>query len=339
MLMNRAFKGKRRAVWGSRAVLSKGKTEAGMGDTLQMDAVLEYSSGWICAGLRHGEKTLVDHLHFTIHAGESLALIGETGSGKTMTALSIMGLLPGNVTMRDGRILFFGQDLTKVKKMSAILGREIVYIPQNGLEFLNPARKVRHHLYDSLKRMGVKKSGLEAAALEKLRLSGFEKPMEVMDKFPFQLSGGMAQRVTIAISACSDAKLMIADEPTNGLDEDAKKDFMDLLHTVFPQAAKLVITHDIGIAKLCDRAMVLCGGKAMETGPAQDVLSSPRHPYTKALISALVENGMEQTPILRTSPGGCPFYARCAAAEKECEKGITHRTDQNREWWCSGKCS
>ncbi len=299
-----------------------------------MDAILEYSSGWISAGLRHGEKLLVDHLHFTIQVGESFALIGETGSGKTMTALSIMGLLPGNVTMRNGSILFSGQDLTKVKKMSTILGKEIVYIPQNGLEFLNPARKVRHHLYDNLKKLGVRKSEWEKTALKKLHLAGFEKSMEVIDKFPFQLSGGMAQRVTIAISACSDAKLIIADEPTNGLDEDAKKDFMVLLHTLFPEAAKIVITHDIGIARLCDRAMVLCGGKSMEAGPAQDVLSSPKHPYTKALISALVENGMEQTPILRAPVGGCPFYARCPAAEKACEEGMIHHTDQNREWWC-----
>lgn len=302
-----------------------------------MDAILEYSSGIISAGLRHGEKPLVDHLTFTIRKGESLALIGETGSGKTMTALSVMRLLPGNVTMRNGSILFLGRDLTKVKKMSEILGKEMVYIPQNGLEFLNPGRKVRHHLYDSLKKLGVKKDKLEETAESKLRLAGFENPAEILDKFPFQLSGGMAQRVTIAISACSEAKLIIADEPTNGLDENGKHAFMELLHTLFPEAGKIVITHDIGIAKLCDRAMVLCGGKAMETGPARDVLRAPNHPYTKALIRALVENGMEQTPVLRAPAGGCPFYPRCPAAEKTCGERILHHTDSDREWWCGRK--
>lgn len=171
--------------------------------------------------------------------------------------------------------------------------------------------------------------------MEKLTLAGFEHPEDIMDKYPFQLSGGMAQRVTIAISACSYAKLIIADEPTNGLDQLAKESFMRLLSDVFPAAAKLIITHDIAIAELCSKTLVLCGGHMMEYGPSDAVLNAPHHPYTKALISALVKNGMAETPVLRGDDGNCPFYKRCPSAGGKCVSWPKHRTDGVCDWWCA----
>mgnify|MGYP003018433111 CR=1 FL=1 len=158
---------------------------------------------------------------------------------------------------------------------------------------------------------------------------------ERMQNFPAQLSGGMAQRVTIALAACSRARLLIADEPTNGLDEVGRAQFFALLDSIFPDAAKLIITHDISVAARCDRVLVLCGGRMLETGASADVLSTPRHPYTKALLAAQVANGMQPSPILREGVSACPFYARCPEAEEACLNGaMSKHTDGKTEWWC-----
>lgn len=293
--------------------------------------ILEFHSGTVTAKLESSQKVLVSNVAFELKERECLALIGETGSGKTMTAMTLMGLLPNNVYAHDARIMFCGKLIPNDRKK--ILGVEMVYIPQNGSEFLNPSKKIRHHLYDSLQKLGVHRKQRESIALQKLAEVGFEQPETVIDKYPFQLSGGMAQRVTIAISACSRAKLVIADEPTNGLDHEAKVRFMDMLGQLFPDAAKLIITHDIGVAALCDKTLVMCGGMMMETGPSAALLSQPRHPYTSALIGALVKNGMQETPVLRSDLHDCPFYAKCTRASKDCSR--RHQQENGREWWCS----
>lgn len=292
--------------------------------------ILQYHSGALTAKLDASRKVLVSCVRFDLSQGESLALIGETGSGKTMIALSVMGLLPGNVSCVGSDIRFLGRPIPNDR---SLLGTQIVYIPQNGLEFLNPSKKVRHHLYDSLRRLGIPRRQWETVATQKLVQAGFASPEAVLDKYPFQLSGGMAQRVTIAISTCSHAKLVIADEPTNGLDHQAREQFMNMLHSLFPEAAKLIITHDIGIAALCSKALVLCGGKTMELGDAGNLLHSPRHPYTKALMGALVENGMQETPVLRSGTHDCPFYRRCPQAAGGCTR--CRHSEGGIEWWCS----
>ncbi len=294
--------------------------------------ILEYESGRIAARLERSERTLVRDVSFSLGEADTLALIGETGSGKTMIALSIMGLLPANVRMSGETIRFLGQPLPLSKKMHALLGVEIVYIPQNGAEFLSPAQKVRRQMYDGLKKTGIRANALEQAALAKLQSAGFSDPRAIIDQYPFQLSGGMAQRVTIALAACSHAKLVIADEPTNGLDHDAKVQFMQMLASLFPKAAKLVITHDIAVARLCRQMIVLCGGAMMERGRSDAVLQSPNHPYTQALVGALVENGMRETPVLRAQSGACPFFRRCPKASAHCTPERVCLGDT--EWWC-----
>lgn len=294
------------------------------------ETILHYQSGFVTAG----GKSILRELSFTLDRGETLALIGETGSGKTMTALSLMGLLPENVRMRKGSIFFCGRELQSKKDFASLLGREIVYIPQNGLEFLNPARSIRKQLFDALERSGVAKAQRNAAAKEKLSLVGFEDPEAIMKSYPFELSGGMAQRVTIALSACAEPKLILADEPTNGLDEKARGEFMTLLQGLFPEAAKLIITHDITLAALCHRCLVLCGGRCMEYGPSSEVLNTPMQPYTKALIAALVRNGLRETPTLSAEEGECPFYGRCKEAVIGCKTTMTRHSAGTREWWC-----
>ena len=215
-----------------------------------------------------------------------------------------------------------------------MLGREIVYIPQNGHEFLDPSRSIRRQMFDSITKLGIAAPQREAFAREKLAQVGFTQPEAILEQYPFQLSGGMAQRVTIALALCSKAKLLIADEPTNGLDQDSKQQTMSLLNGLFPDAAKLIITHDISVAATCDRILVLCGGRMLETGISSEVLTAPYHPYTKALLGALVENGMRETPALRTGTGFCPFYRRCPSARDRCRTEMPPRKNNGREWWC-----
>ena len=305
------------------------------------DMILEYSGGKIAAGAGQTEKVLAEGVGFSVAKGQSLALIGETGSGKTMTALSIMGLLPSGVSEKGGSMVFMGKKMESPSAVRELLGRKIVYIPQSGAESLDPSRKVKKQLYDSLKRAGAsglkKNSGrasLKDRALAKLALSGFEDPAAIMDRYPFQLSGGMAQRVTIALAACSDAKLIIADEPSNGLDDDFAEDFLSLVRSVFPDAAVLMITHDISMASQCGNIVVLCGGKVMEKGPAAEILAHPAHPYTKALIGALPANGMVRTPVLRQGKSDCPFFGRCPEGCEACLGEIPVTADGGRSRRC-----
>ena len=294
-----------------------------------------YACGMISAKLSHGERVLLQNVFFSLSSGEQLAIIGETGSGKTMLALSILGLLPSNVRMQGGCLQLDGAALPAGRQLQALRGDKLVYIPQNGAEFLLPARTVRKQLYDSLKKLGLPRKEFPALAAEKLRLAGFDAPETVLDKYPFQLSGGMAQRVTIALAACSRARLLIADEPTNGLDEAGRAQFFALLDSIFPDAAKRIITHDISVAARCDRVLVLCGGRMLETGVSSTVLSAPRHPYTKALLAAQVANGMQPSPILREGTSGCPFYTRCPETDAGCLNGAMQKhTVGMSEWWC-----
>ena len=301
----------------------------------ELSPAFSYACGTISAKLSRGERVLLHNVSFSLSSGERLAVIGETGSGKTMLALSILGLLPANVRMRDGCVQLDGAALPTGKQLQTLRGDRIVYIPQNGAEFLLPTRAVRKQLYDGLKKLGLPRKEFPALAAEKLRLAGFDAPEMVLDKYPFQLSGGMAQRVTIALAACARARLLIADEPTNGLDEAGRAQFFALLDSIFPDAAKLIITHDISVAARCGRVLVLCGGRMLETGVSSTVLSAPRHPYTKALLAAQVANGMQPSPVLREGASGCPFYARCPKADEAClHSAMQKHTDGTTEWWC-----
>jgi len=296
-------------------------------------SLLRYSSGTIYAKTLAGNRTLVKDVSFSLRKGEKLSLIGETGSGKTMIALSLMGKLAPNVKTEGLQFVLDGRDFSDPKVASSLLGREVAYIPQNGMEFLNPARTVKSHLHDSLQRAGTKKSEMEEKAKSALDSVGFRDIDDILKSYPFQLSGGMAQRVTVALALCTRAKLIIADEPTNGLDKEAASRMLEHLGLLFPEAGKLFITHDIEVASNADRILVLCGGRSMEHGRSF-FLQNPRNTYAKCLVSSLVSNGMKATPTLRKKTG-CPFSDRCPEYSERCRGNLLRHQEGEHEWWCN----
>ena len=258
--------------------------------TAEILPAFSYACGMISAKLSRGERVLLQDVSFSLSSGQRLAIIGETGSGKTMLALSILGLLPANVRMQSGCIEMDGAALPAGKQLQTLRGDKLVYIPQNGAEFLLPARTVRKQLYDSLKKLGLPRKDFPALAAEKLRLAGFDAPETLLDKYPFQLSGGMAQRVVMAMASAGQPGLVIADEPTKGIDRDNTALFLQNLDALFPGAAVLLITHDLSVASACERLLVMQDGRAVETGETQAVLAHPQHTFTRQLLDDLREN-------------------------------------------------
>ena len=253
-----------------------------------------------------------------MQSGEFVSLVGPSGCGKS----TILRLVAGLITPTLGRVTVDGKEVDGPS-------------PERGLGFQNPTLfpwlTVERNISFSLDMRGAAVGKAERVK-HMLEITGLEK---FRNDYPAQLSGGMAQRVTIALAACSRARLLIADEPTNGLDEAGRAQFFALLDSIFPDAAKLIITHDISVASRCDRVLVLCGGRMLETGTVDAVLGTPHHPYTKALLAAQVANGMQPSPILREGVSGCPFYARCPEAEEACLNGaMSKHTDGKTEWWC-----
>lgn len=246
------------------------------------------------AEYKDGNAKIVRNISFEVNNGERLGIVGESGCGKTMTAMSILGLLPdncwasGEIYLEDKNIL----SLTK-REMKALRGRDIVLIPQSGSDFLNPVFKVRTQIYETLKRTRLyTKKEYEDVASKLLKKVGFNNPKEVMDRYPFQLSGGMAQRVILAIGLAVSPKVVIADEPTRGIDDETAELFLQELESIFPKSAVIVITHNIAVASSCDKLLVMRDGTIMEYGECKGIINSPKNQYTKALLNALPSNGL-----------------------------------------------
>lgn len=276
----------------------------------------------ITAEMSKGTKTIVSDLSFSLAKGERLAVVGESGCGKTMTAMSVMGLLPANCKA-TGEIVFDGTDLLSrrgARKLRTLRGEKIMLVPQSGGEFLNPSIRISTQIYESLRKRGVRgRNALRAAARGLLREVGLSDAEEILDKYPFQLSGGQAQRVVLAIAASGDAKLVIADEPTKGIDEETAQLFLGKIDELFPSAAVIIITHNVSVASDCDKTLVMYKGEIMEYGDTHSVLGNPSHPYTQSLIAALPDRGFGVYPRLRDpSPAGCVFSDRCPYADDEC---------------------
>jgi oligopeptide/dipeptide ABC transporter ATP-binding protein len=291
------------------------------------------------AQFRRTGRSIVDGLSFEAAAGERLGIVGESGCGKTMTALAIFGLLPSNCKAR-GKVYFDGRELFSLSgaERGRLRGIKMAYVPQSGADFLNPSLRVRTHVYETLKRTGAPKKSWPEQAAALLTQTGFSAAAAeaVLGKYPFQLSGGMAQRVVLAMGIAASPGLVTADEPTRGIDHGAAMEFMALLENLFPRTAVIIITHDISVASACTSLLVMLGGTLMEYGPARELLAAPKHPYTQSLMAALPEKGFNAAPPLRREvSGGCPFYSRCVRGRSLCAASPPPEKARGpRRWSC-----
>ena len=243
----------------------------------------------ITGEMKDGSKNrIIRSLSFAVDEGERLAIVGRSGCGKTMTAMAILGLLPDNCEM-TGSIRLDGAELNgqRPARRRALLGRDMVLLPQSGADFLNPSLTVRRQMAECLKRNGVRGAARQERMESLLGGLGFSEPERVLRSYPFQLSGGMAQRVVMAMASAGAPRLVIADEPTKGVDRENVALFLESLKRVFSGAAVLLITHDISVAAASDRLLVLRDGRAEEYGNTRDVLRNPQSVHTHELICSL----------------------------------------------------
>lgn len=277
----------------------------------------------------------VDGVSFSVNRGEVLGIVGESGCGKSVTSLSIMGLVshPGRIV--DGKILFDGEDLSKLdqKQLSAIRGNRISMIFQQPQSSLNPVFRVGEQITEVLQvHQNMDNDAAKQRAIELLSLVGIPSPESRFEAWPHEMSGGMAQRVMIAMALACVPELLIADEPTTALDVTIQAQILDLIRDLKSQmdTAVILITHDLGVvAELCDRVVVMYAGRVVETAEVNELFSNPKHPYTAALIGAtpiLGEVDRElisipgSVPNLVNLPTGCKFAPRCVArVENELE--------------------
>jgi oligopeptide/dipeptide ABC transporter ATP-binding protein len=277
---------------------------------------------------------LVQDLSFTIAAGEMVGLVGESGCGKSITALSIMRLLPEpQITISAGRIHFAGQDLAALpeREMMARRGRDIGMIFQEPMTSLNPVFPVGAQIAEPLLiHLKLSPAAARTRAGGLLERVGLAPASAFLDRYPHQLSGGQRQRVMIAMAISCEPKLLIADEPTTALDVTVQAQVLALINTLRRDLglACLLITHDLGvISEVCDRAYVMYAGRIVEQGPVRTLLTTPRHRYTRALIDTIPARNPPksrlpaipgQVPIPGDRAAGCAFAQRCTASSPQC---------------------
>ncbi|KUK13700.1 MAG: ABC transporter ATP-binding protein [Synergistetes bacterium] len=276
-----------------------------------------------------GVVRAVDGVSFYVKEGESFGLVGETGCGKSVTALSVMRLLDPPGEILDGEILFEGRDLLKLSEdeMQKLRGNKISMIFQDPMASLNPLMKVGEQIAEVLKGEG---NGEREKIVELLKLVRMPSPERVVNSYPFELSGGMRQRVMIAMMVASNPRLLIADEPTTALDVTTQAQILNLLKEMKDKLGLSIwlITHDLGVvAEFCDRVCVMYAGKVVECGSIKEIFKNPLHPYTQGLLASLptIERKVDKlrsipgtVPDLINPPSGCRFHPRCDKAFAPC---------------------
>ena len=286
--------------------------------------------------------TAVNNVSFSIQPGEILGLVGESGCGKSVTSLSIMKLLARNSKISNGEILLNGKDLLKEDKkgMRKIRGREVAMIFQEPMNSLNPCMRIEKQLTEAiLLHNNFSKEEAHNRAFEVLKSVGIPEPDMTLKSYPHQLSGGMCQRVMIAMAMSCEPELLIADEPTTALDVTIQAQILDLMRDLQKKikTSIIIITHNLGVvANIADRVAVMYGGKLVETGDVEDIFHNPCHEYTKGLLRSIPkahEKGGElqaipgTPPDLMEPPVGCPFAARCKETMIVCQKYMPDYTD------------
>ncbi len=285
-----------------------------------------------------GVARALDDISFQVKAGETLGIVGESGCGKSVTSLSVMRLLPkptGNIV--NGEVLFRGKDLVKLaaEDMHNIRGNRIAMIFQEPMTALNPVYRIGRQLNETLALHNpeMKKADIHQASIDMLKRVGIPAPGRRMKEYPHQLSGGMRQRVMIAIALLCKPEILIADEPTTALDVTIQAQILQLLKDLQKETgmAIIFITHDLGvIAEICDRVLVMYGGRIIEQADIYRLFDKPSHPYTQGLLKAIPRLEKPAKENLSTIPGmvpslfdfppGCRFQNRCEYVQTQCEK-------------------
>ncbi|MEG0370945.1 MAG: ABC transporter ATP-binding protein [Clostridium sp.] len=281
-----------------------------------------------------GEVQAVGGVSFKLNKGEALGIVGESGSGKSITMMSIMRLLADNGKIIDGEILFKGRDIVKLseKEMESIRGNEMGMIFQDPMTSLNPVLTIGDQLTEPLlKHKKISKEEAKKRVIQMLNLVGIPSPESRMKQYPHEFSGGMRQRVMIAMALTCEPQLLIADEPTTALDVTIQAQILEIMKDLKKRldTSIILITHDLGVvADVCDRINVMYGGIIIESGNSEDIFYKSRHPYTWGLLNSvpnpknLVKEKLKpidgQPPDLLNPPKGCPFAARCDYAMEIC---------------------
>ncbi|MCC7045794.1 MAG: ABC transporter ATP-binding protein [Alphaproteobacteria bacterium] len=298
------------------------------------DLVLEVRDLRTRFQLQGGAVEVVRGVDLYVAPAEVLGLIGESGSGKTVTGLSILRLLPGNAAVSSAAMRFKGRELQDLDEdaFQPLRGLSLAMIFQNPVGAFNPAKRVDWHLREIARRRHGSEKGWQSGARDALSAVGIPHPERVLRLYPHQLSGGMAQRILIAMVLALEPELVIADEPTTNLDNIVERQIVALFRKLRDRlnAAFIFITHDMSIAAaLCDRIAVMYAGQIVEVGPTRAVFDAPRHPYTQGLTAtsqALKQKVRRLTeipgelPSLVSPPPGCPFAPRCAKVMARCRE-------------------
>ena len=302
----------------------------------QSDIILEVRDLCVEFQTVEGRVQAVDHLSYTLHKGEKLGIVGESGSGKSVSSLAMMQLIPnppGRVT--GGEILYKGRDLVKLseKEMQKLRGNEISMIFQEPMTSLNPIIQCGKQIAESLRlHRGMNKKEAAEEAVRMMKAVGIANPEVRAHEYPHQMSGGMRQRVMIAMALACQPQILIADEPTTALDVTIHAQILDLIRDLNREmnAAVLFITHDLGVvSELCDTVIVMYTGHIVEQAPVRELFRDPKHPYTVGLLNAIPAITKERKP-LKTIEGvvpnpterieGCSFWPRCPHASERCRK-------------------
>ena len=295
-----------------------------------------------------GEVYAVRDVSFSVAPGEILGVVGESGSGKSVTMYSIMGLLAENGHIINGEVVFDGQNISRSeyasdrdynRMMRKLRGNTLSMIFQDPMTFLNPVLTIEKQLTEPLlNHAHMSRQQARERALELLRQVGIPSPEKRITQYPHEFSGGMRQRIIIAIALANNPKLIIADEPTTALDVTIQAQILDLIRDMARKtgSSTIIITHDLGIvASMCDRINIMYGGKIVETGTDREIFYQPNHPYTRGLLQCInnpEEDDKELNPIpgsppdLLKPPTGCPFVDRCGEAMKICKLRMPEAT-------------
>ena len=301
------------------------------------DTVLEVKNLVTTFRINKKEYPVIRDISFEIHENETLCMVGESGCGKSVTTLSVMGLLPENGAVRSGSIKLCGEELLGMspRQLGQVRGKKMGMIFQEPMTSLNPLLTIGYQLTEGLRRHhGMSKAEAHATAVSYLEKVGIANAEERMKQFPFQLSGGLRQRIMIAMMMSLQPRLLIADEPTTALDVTIQKQVLLLLNRLKQdmKTGILFITHDLGVvAQIADRVIVLYSGSKVEEGATRQIFENPLHPYTNGLIAAVPNvdsDEFEIRPIPGTFPsiteeiGGCRFHPRCPYATERCRQEV-----------------